>query len=61
MAFLKSADPENRSTVLAIVRLMVLVNESFDDVTCETKVLLTVPMSVESNVALSMDSTGKCS
>ena len=61
MASLKFADLENRSTVLAIVRLVVLVNENLDDITCETKLLLTEPMNVESNVALSIDSTGKCS
>ena len=61
MAFLKFADLENRSTVLAIVRLVVLVNESLDDITCETKLLLTEPMNVESNVALLIDSTDKCS
>ena len=60
MASLKFADLENRSTVLAIVRLVVLANESLDDITCKAKLLLTEPMNVNSDVVLLTDSTGKC-
>ena len=52
---------EKKSTVLVIVWLVVLVNESLDDITCETKFLLAAPMNLDSNVLLSTDSTGKCS